>query len=249
MCHKIINFNFFPNSNPHGPLINRLKYFRIRFWFGRDIWSQSYLCSVQQTTKTISTLCNTPQRRSPKCVAHCRVRAQSFEKNLIGVHPTAEMISAMCNILWRWSLWCATHREMISVHTTEKILAVCSILGSQPGQCMQHSTELRAPTLKKIYSLCNPLLRQSQRCATHCRVDLSDVQHTAETISAVCNIHTAETNCTPWSQIKISGCFKGTIRKIILEVNTSILKENILSIKYWFARTLLWSLKPNLKIL
>ena len=30
---------FFHDSNPSGPLINRLKYFRI--WFRKDIWSQS----------------------------------------------------------------------------------------------------------------------------------------------------------------------------------------------------------------
>ena len=41
VCHEIFDLQFFYDSNPSGPLINRLKYFRIRFRFRRDIRSQS----------------------------------------------------------------------------------------------------------------------------------------------------------------------------------------------------------------
>ena len=41
VCHEIFDLHFFHDSTPFGPLINRLKYFRIRF--RRDIGSQSDL--------------------------------------------------------------------------------------------------------------------------------------------------------------------------------------------------------------
>ena len=41
VCHEILDLKFFYDSNPSEPLINRLKYFQIRFRFCRDIPSQS----------------------------------------------------------------------------------------------------------------------------------------------------------------------------------------------------------------
>ena len=43
---------FFHESNPAGPLINRLKCFQLFFRFSRDIRSQSCLRGVQHTTKS-----------------------------------------------------------------------------------------------------------------------------------------------------------------------------------------------------
>ena len=40
VCHEIFDLQFFHDSNSSGPLINRLKYFRIKFRFHRDIQSQ-----------------------------------------------------------------------------------------------------------------------------------------------------------------------------------------------------------------
>ena len=97
------------------------------------------------------------------------------------------------------------------------------------------------------------------RCdASHCRVNwpnllkkLGSLLHTAESTSMVCIPpqsqalqcasyhggklrivhHTAESNCTPWSQnrnlCESLVAFKGTIRRILLGVNTSIMKEKI----------------------
>ena len=59
MCHEIIDLNFFHDSNPFGPLINRLEYFRSKFRFHRDIQSQSCL-----------RVCSTPRRLSPRWNAH-----------------------------------------------------------------------------------------------------------------------------------------------------------------------------------
>ena len=36
-CHKIFDLYFFPKSNPSGPLINRLKWFRLTIRFREDI--------------------------------------------------------------------------------------------------------------------------------------------------------------------------------------------------------------------
>ena len=41
VCHEILDLDFFHDSNPVGPLINRVKYFKIRFRFWRDIRSQN----------------------------------------------------------------------------------------------------------------------------------------------------------------------------------------------------------------
>ena len=48
VCHEIFNLHFFHNSNLSGPLINRLKYFRVRYQFRRDIRSQSSENSTSQ---------------------------------------------------------------------------------------------------------------------------------------------------------------------------------------------------------
>ena len=92
VCHEIFDLQFFfYDSNIYGPLINRLKYFRSRFWFCWDIRSQSSFCAVQcathhweylsgvlNTTEIISTVCNIRPRTIPR---------------------TAEIISAVCNTL------------------------------------------------------------------------------------------------------------------------------------------------------
>ena len=41
VCHEIFHIYFFHDSNPSGPLINRVKYFRIRCRFRRDISSKA----------------------------------------------------------------------------------------------------------------------------------------------------------------------------------------------------------------
>ena len=86
VCHKIFDLKFVI-FNPSGPLLNRLKYFRIWFRFRRDIRSQSSIRCVQQTAEIISTVCNIPRRSSQRCATHRGV-------NLSGVQHT---ISAVCN--------------------------------------------------------------------------------------------------------------------------------------------------------
>ena len=52
-CQEIFDlFFFFHESNPAGPLINRLKCFQLFFRFSRDIRSQSCLRGEQHTTKS-----------------------------------------------------------------------------------------------------------------------------------------------------------------------------------------------------
>ena len=138
---------------------------------------------------------------------------------------------------------CATYRgdnlrgvqhtaEKISVHTTEMISTVCNTPQGRsrqnvahPGDHLrgvQHTSESRAPNVEKISWVCNPLWRQSRWCAAHRGDDLSGVQLTAETNSTL--------------QVKIFTCLwlrlKGQLVEILLGVNTSIMKEKILSIKF-----------------
>ena len=56
VCHEIFDIHFFHDSNPSRPLINRLKYFRIRFRFRRDIRSQS------------------SKKSTPRCASHHGVK-------------------------------------------------------------------------------------------------------------------------------------------------------------------------------
>ena len=45
VCREIFRPHFFHDLNPSGPLINKLKYFRIRFQFRRDI-RNSEVCNA-----------------------------------------------------------------------------------------------------------------------------------------------------------------------------------------------------------
>ena len=70
MCHKIFDLQFFHDSNPSGPLINRLKYFRILFRFRQDFRSQSCLRGVQHTKEIISAVCYIPRKSSQRCATY-----------------------------------------------------------------------------------------------------------------------------------------------------------------------------------
>ena len=53
-CHEIVHLYLFQDSNPSGPLINIIRYFRILSWFRRDI----------QILRNIP-----PQSQSPRCTS------------------------------------------------------------------------------------------------------------------------------------------------------------------------------------
>ena len=117
MCHEIFYLYCFHDSNPSGPLINRLKYFHIIFLLRTNIQIFMKLHGVHPTAESIPTVCIIPQSRvfqilkkkNPPCAPHRRV-------NLRGVHPTAETISAVCIIPGRQSLRCASYRR-VKLHT------------------------------------------------------------------------------------------------------------------------------------
>ena len=117
VCHEIFYLYCFHDSNPSGPLINRLKYFHIIFLLRPNIQIFMKLHGVHPTAESIPTVCIIPQSRvfqilkkkNPPCAPHRRV-------NLRGVHPTAETISAVCIIPGRQSLRCASYRR-VKLHT------------------------------------------------------------------------------------------------------------------------------------
>ena len=103
---------FFHDSNPSGPLINRLKYFRIRFRFRRDIKILKKLCSVHPTAESDSTECIILLSQTPWCASYRGVR-------LRGVHHTVESWkqgiwknSAVCIPLQSQNPWCASYRRV-----------------------------------------------------------------------------------------------------------------------------------------
>ena len=64
---KATTSSFFHDSNQSGPLINRLKYFRNRFRFCRDIRIFKKLCFVHPTSESDSAVCNIPGSQAPQC--------------------------------------------------------------------------------------------------------------------------------------------------------------------------------------
>ena len=88
--------SFFHYLNPSGPLINRLKYFRIRFRFRQDIKMFKKLLGVHPTGESSSAVCITQRSqemksspKTPRCASHRGVR-------LCSVHHTAESSSEVC---------------------------------------------------------------------------------------------------------------------------------------------------------
>ena len=54
--------------NPSGPMINRLKYFRIRFRFRWDIQTFNKLRGAHHTSESSSAVCIIPQSQAPQCI-------------------------------------------------------------------------------------------------------------------------------------------------------------------------------------
>ena len=118
---------FFNDSNPFGPLINRLKYFRMRFRFRRDFRSQSqphagkvfdlslrcvahrwnHLCFVLHTAEIVSVVCCTSLRSYPRYIAH----HGDFFRNLMPLTSrcVAHLGDCLCGVL----------------HTSEIVSVVC----------------------------------------------------------------------------------------------------------------------------
>ena len=120
-------FNLFLHDlNPSGLLINRLKYFRIRFDFADkfEFWSNSGVCisprsqtkclykkirGVHHTAESDSAVCIIPRIQTAQCVTYrwdwlrgvhhtAGSREQNFyiKKKIRGVHHTAKSNSAVC---------------------------------------------------------------------------------------------------------------------------------------------------------
>ena len=110
VCPEIFYLYCFHDSNPSGPLINRLKYFHIIFLLRPNIQIFMKLHGVHPTAESIPTVCIIPQSRvfqilkkkNPPCAPHRRV-------NLRGVHPTAETISRCAS--YRGDNLCCVHLE------------------------------------------------------------------------------------------------------------------------------------------
>ena len=83
VCHEIFDLHFFHDSIPSRPLINRLKYFKIRFRFRQDIRILKKLSGVHPTAESDSAVCIIPRSQTPQCASYRGVR-------LCSVHHTAE---------------------------------------------------------------------------------------------------------------------------------------------------------------
>ena len=73
MCHEIFDLHFFHDSTPFGPLINRLKYFRIQFLrCAAHRWDKKTMFSINQNfmLQFFSFMIDvfTPKSISPDCL-------------------------------------------------------------------------------------------------------------------------------------------------------------------------------------
>ena len=149
MCPKIFNLNFFHDSNPSRPLINRLKYFLILFRFWRDIQIFKKLRGVHHTAESSCALCMPPWSQAPRCASHHRVKWSKFFKKLRSVHPTAESTPR-----------CASHhwvRLRGVLLTAESDSAVCiTQLSQAPGYASYRRVWLRSvhPTNESVLTKC-----------------------------------------------------------------------------------------------
>ena len=125
---------FFHDSYPSGPLINRVKYFRIRFQFRPDIQIFKKLSGVHHTAESSSTVCIPPQSQAPRCASYRRVK-------LCGMHPTTESSSTVCIIPRSQAPRCASLNrvKLRGVHhTAESSSAVCIPPQSQAPRCASY---------------------------------------------------------------------------------------------------------------
>ena len=119
---------FFHDSNPSGPLINRAKYFRIRFWFRQDIRIVKKLHGVHHTAELDSAVCILPRSQTPWCASHRRVMKTKYLKKLCSVHSASHprvknfkvsvlivsfkiVISLWCLKILLWQQYCKSQME------------------------------------------------------------------------------------------------------------------------------------------
>ena len=107
VCHEIFDLQFYHDSKPSGPLIHRIKDFRIRFRFRRDIQTLKkalrcaslrgiQLRSLHHTAESSSAMCIPPRSQVIKSFPKAPRSASHHGVRLRGVHHTAESSSAVC---------------------------------------------------------------------------------------------------------------------------------------------------------
>ena len=106
VCTRFSTPIYLHDSNPSEPLMNRLKYFRIWFWFCRDIQSQSGLRGVHPTAEIISAVCITlwsrrlqTLKKYPRCAAQPRDLKCSYITNIFYLHIFSFIIDVFT---WPW---------------------------------------------------------------------------------------------------------------------------------------------------
>ena len=128
---------FFHAWNPSRPLMNRIKYFRIRFQFHRDIPIFKKLCSVHHTAESSSEVCTMSRSQALWRKSHRRVK-------LHGVHLTAGQTLQCASLLGV---------ELCSVHHTAESDSAVSIT----PRCTSHRGVNNLPVSVLIWSFTNPI--------------------------------------------------------------------------------------------
>ena len=186
---------FFHDLNPPGPLINRLEYFQILFWFRQDIGIFKKLCRVHpiRTNERLWANRSGPSWEMSNSewfaqVAHdkwgYRTKNERMSELLVFFERIAHFLRKK-RVIRSGNQW-ANSQPCPSWSQSRRRTSHCYV----NLRSVHHTTESSVPNLEKQNSVvCIALRSQSLRYASHCEV----------------RRHTAESNSTPRSQTAHRG--------------------------------------------
>ena len=99
---------FFHDLNPSRPLINMLKYFRIRFRFRWYIRILKKLRGVHHTAESSTSVCIISLSQAPRCTSHHRVK-WFLTNSAVCIPPRAELRAVHYTSGSDSTVWCTLH--------------------------------------------------------------------------------------------------------------------------------------------
>ena len=148
----------FYDLNPSGPLINRIKYFWIRFRFHWDIQIFKKPLSVHHTAESSSAVCIIPRSQAPRCASYPAVRLRSVHHITESWKKVYKKTSQSAS--YQESDWCESYCGV------NNLQSVC--FNPTFYDCyfsVMHTAESSDPNFSKNSMVCIIPQSQAQRCA------------------------------------------------------------------------------------
>ena len=160
--------SFFYDSNPSRSLINRLKYFRIRFWFPQDIWSQ--------ISKNLN----------PQCASHRRIKILDLANQKKFLHIFSFILDVFTPKMISPDCFFKSNERLTKISI---LILQCAVWlrGVHPiGGLWLHSGKHTAELFENFWSLDSTVCSLTPRYASHWGAWHSGEMHTTESDSLVC---------------------------------------------------------------